>query len=255
MFHFLLKHIPRPILIRLSYIVKFFAPVIYYGKKYKDPIDGKTYRKFLPYGYSEKSKRKNVLSPGTLSLERHRLLWLFLKNKTNFFNDHLKVLHIAPEQCFLPIFKKMPNLEYITADIESPIADLHFDLHHSPLPDNSFDVILANHVLEHVEDDIQCMRELYRMMKPGGWGIFQVPQDTTRLTTYEDKNIKTPEEREKHFWQKDHVRLYGLDYPERLKSVGFIVEEYDYTKEFSDQEIDYYRLPKGEKIYLCKKPI
>jgi len=255
MFHFLLKHIPRPILIRLSYIVKFFAPVIYYGKKYKDPIDGKTYRKFLPYGYSEKSKRKNVLSPGTLSLERHRLLWLFLKNKTNFFNDHLKVLHIAPEQCFLPIFKKMPNLEYVTADIESPIADLHFDLHHSPLPDNSFDVILANHVLEHVEDDIQCMRELYRMMKPGGWGIFQVPQDTTRLTTYEDKNIKTPEEREKHFWQKDHVRLYGLDYPERLKSVGFIVEEYDYTKEFSDQEIDYYRLPKGEKIYLCKKPI
>jgi predicted SAM-dependent methyltransferase len=255
MFHFLLKHIPRPILIRLSYIVKFFAPVIYYGKKYKDPIDGKTYRKFLPYGYSEKSKRKNVLSPGTLSLERHRLLWLFLKNKTNFFNDHLKVLHIAPEQCFLPIFKKMPNLKYVTADIESPIADLHFDLHHSPLPDNSFDVILANHVLEHVEDDIQCMRELYRMMKPGGWGIFQVPQDTTRLTTYEDKNIKTPEEREKHFWQKDHVRLYGLDYPERLKSVGFIVEEYDYTKEFSDQEIDYYRLPKGEKIYLCKKPI
>ena len=254
MFHFLLKHIPRPILIRLSYIVKFFAPVIYYGKRYKDPIDGKTYRKFLPYGYSEKSKRKNALSPGTLSLERHRLLWLFLKNKTNFFNDHLKVLHIAPEQCFLPIFKKMPNLKYVTADIESPIADLHFDLHHSPLPDNSFDVILANHVLEHVEDDIQCMRELYRMMKPGGWGIFQVPQDTTRLTTYEDKNIKTPEEREKHFWQKDHVRLYGLDYPERLKSVGFIVEEYDYTKEFSDQEIDYYRLPKGEKIYLCKKP-
>ncbi len=155
MFHFLLKHIPRPILIRLSYIVKFFAPVIYYGKKYKDPIDGKTYRKFLPYGYSEKSKRKNVLSPGTLSLERHRLLWLFLKNKTNFFNDHLKVLHIAPEQCFLPIFKKMPNLEYVTADIESPIADLHFDLHHSPLPDNSFDVILANHVLEHVEDETQ----------------------------------------------------------------------------------------------------
>jgi len=255
MFHFLLRHIPRPILIRLSYIVKFIAPIIYYGKKYKDPIDGKTYRKFLPYGYSEKSKRKNVLSPGTLSLERHRLLWLFLKDKTNFFKDHLKVLHIAPEQCFLPIFKKLPNLEYITADIESPIADLHFDLHHSPLPDNYFDVILANHVLEHVEDDIQCMRELYRMMKPGGWGIFQVPQDTTRLTTYEDQNIKTPEEREKHFWQKDHVRLYGLDYPDRLKSVGFIVEEYDYTKEFSDKEIDYYRLPKGEKIYLCKKPI
>lgn len=253
MFHYLLKKIPRPLLIRISYIVKFFGPVLFYGKRYQDPIDGRTYRIFLPYGYSPKSKRKNVLSPGTLSLERHRLLWLFLKNKTNFFSAPLKVLHIAPEQCFLPVFKKMPNLEYYTADIESPIADMHFDLHHAPLSDNTFDVILANHVLEHVDDDIQCMKELYRMMKPGGWGIFQVPQDTTRTHTYEDKRITSPEEREKHFWQKDHVRLYGLDYPDRLRSVGFVVEEYDYTAEFSDKEIEYYRLPKGEKIYLCKK--
>lgn len=255
MFHFLLKKIPRPVLIRMSYLVKFFAPLLFYGKRYKDPINNKTYRKFLPYGYSEKSKRQNVLSPGTLSLERHRLLWLFLRNKTNFFSATLKVLHIAPEQCFLPIFKSMKNLEYITADIESPIADLHFDLHHAPLPDNTFDVIFANHVLEHVEDDIQCMKELFRMMKPGGWGIFQVPQDTTREKTYEDKSITSPEEREKHFWQKDHVRLYGLDYPERLKRAGFVVEEYDYTKTFTEEEIDYYRLPKGERIYLCKKPL
>lgn len=253
MFHYLLKKIPRPVLIRLSYVIKFFAPIIFYGKKYKDPINGKTYRKFLPYGYSEKSKRKNVLSPGTLSLERHRLLWLFLKTQTDFFTNHYKVLHIAPEQCFLPIFKKMKNLDYTTADLVSPIADLHFDLHHIPLPDNSYDVIFANHVLEHVENDIQCMKELYRVMKPNGWGIFQVPQDTSRTTTYEDKNITTPEEREKHFWQKDHVRLYGLDYPDRLRSVGFVVEEYDITKEMNDAEIDYYRLPKNEKIYLCKK--
>lgn len=253
MFHYLLKKIPRPILIRISYVVKFFAPIIFYGKKYKDPINGKTYRKFLPYGYSEKSERKNVLSPGTLSLERHRLLWLYLKNKTNFFTTNHSVLHIAPEQCFLPIFRKMHNLKYTTADYESPIADLHFDLHHSPLSDNSFDVIFCNHVLEHVENDIQCMKELYRMMKPGGWGIFQVPQDISRQQTYEDKSITTPEEREKHFWQKDHVRLYGLDYADRLKSVGFDVIEEDYTKTLSDKETDYYRLPRREKIYLCRK--
>lgn len=254
MFHFLLRHIPRPILIRFSLWFSKVAPLLYYGNRYEDPISGRTYRKFLPYGYSKKAKRKNVLCPGSLSLERHRLLWLYLKSRTDFFTARHKILHIAPEQCFYKIFRKMKNLEYVTGDYNSPIADVKFDLHRAPFPNNSFDVILCNHVLEHVDDADQCMRELYRIMKPGGWGIFQVPLDTTKEKTYEDKSITSPEAREEHFWQKDHVRLFGLDYKDKLASAGFTVKVDDFVTSFTPEQVDRYRLPANEMIYFCSKP-
>jgi SAM-dependent methyltransferase len=253
MFHFLLRHIPRPLLIRFSLLFSRVAPLLYYGKRYEDPISGKTYRKFLPYGYSGRAKRKNVLCPGSLSLERHRLLWLYLKQKTDFFTAPHKMLHIAPEQCFYRLFRSMKNLDYTTGDYNSPIADIHFDLHHAPFADNTYDVILCNHVLEHVEDADQCMRELYRIMKPGGWGIFQVPLDTSRQVTLEDKSITTPEDREKLYWQKDHVRLFGLDYKNRLAAAGFGVTVDDFINSFTPELADRYRLPVGEMIYLCRK--
>ncbi len=253
MFHFLLRTIPRPLLIQMSLLFSRIAPLIYKGDRYTDPISEKSYRKFLPYGYSGRAKRKNVLCPGSLSLERHRLLWLYLKNKTDFFTRPHEMLHIAPEQCFYRIFKAQSNLKYTTADLNSPIADVHMDLHKAPFNDNSFDVIFCNHVLEHVEDDAQCMRELYRIMRPGGWGIFQVPQDTSREKTYEDKTITHPEDREIHFWQKDHVRLYGLDFKTRLEKAGFEVIADDYINSFTPEEIDRYRLPAGELIYFCRK--
>jgi len=253
MFHFLLRTIPRPILITFSLWFSKIAPLIYKGTRYTDPISGKSYRKFLPYGYSGKAKRKNVLCPGSLSLERHRLLWLYLQNKTDFFTKNYKMLHIAPEQCFYKLFKAMKNLTYTTGDYNSPIADVHFDLHKAPFEDNSFDVIFCNHVLEHVEDDAQCMRELYRIMKPGGWGIFQVPLDVTRAKTYEDASITSEADREIHFWQKDHVRLFGLDYKDRLSAAGFNVTVDDYVNQLSPADVDKFRLPAGEMLYVCRK--
>lgn len=253
MFHFILRTIPRPLLIKLSLIFSKVAPIIYYGNKFEDPISGKTYRKFLPYGYSGRAKRSNVLCPGSLSLERHRLLWLYLKEKTDFFTKKREMLHIAPEQCFYKLFKAMPNLNYLTGDYNSPIADIHFDLHKAPFDDNKFDVIFCNHVLEHVEDADQCMRELYRIMAPGGFGIFQIPQDTSREKTYEDKTITSEKEREIHFWQKDHVRLFGLDYKDKLAEAGFKVTVEDYTKQLSPELVERYRLPKGELLYVCSK--
>lgn len=253
MFHFLLRTIPRPILIWFSLGFSKIAPILYYGTRYEDPITGKTYRKFLPYGYGGRAKRTNVLCPGSLSLERHRLLWLYLKQRTNFFTAPHTMLHIAPEQCFYKLFKKQSNLKYTTGDYNSPIADVHFDLHHAPFEDNSYDVIFCNHVLEHVEDANQCMRELYRIMKPGGWGIFQVPLDTTRSTTLEDPSITSESDREKHYWQKDHVRLFGLDYKTKLEAAGFKVKVDDFVNTLGADLVDRYRLPAGEMIYFCEK--
>ena len=96
---------------------------------------------FLPYGYGK--QRNNVLSPSTLSLERHRLLWLYLKNETSFFTDKPKLLHIAPEYCFIDRFEKHLGDQYITADIESPLAKVKMDLHDLPFPDNSFDAVFC----------------------------------------------------------------------------------------------------------------
>jgi len=251
-YKFLLNTLPRPLLIRLSYPFKKVAPLLYKGDNVACPVCERSFRKFLSYG-SDMAHRENVLCPYDLTLERHRLMWLYLKGETDFFTHKLSVLHIAPEQCFHPLFKKQKNLDYLTGDLVSPIADLHFDLHDIPLEDNRFDVVFCNHVLEHVDDAQRCMEELFRVMKKGGWGIFQVPQDFSRAVTYEDASITSPEEREKHFWQKDHVRLFGRDYPDWLRKAGFEVDEYKPLDHFSEEQVECYRLMKNEVLYIARK--
>jgi SAM-dependent methyltransferase len=250
-FKFFLNLFPRPQLIRLSYLARPILALFLRGSKFTDPIDNKSFRTFLPYGYGK--QRPNILSPSTLSLERHRLLWLYLKNETDFFTAEKKALHFAPEQCFLKQFRKLKNIDYTTTDLLSPIADIKADICDLPFDDNSYDVILCNHVLEHIPDDTKAMQELYRVMKPGGYGIFQIPQDLNRDTTFEDDTITDKAERAKIFGQYDHVRVYGRDYFDKLRSIGFKVEEIDYTTQLSDTEIDKYRLAKGEIIPLVKK--
>ncbi|MBP0904485.1 class I SAM-dependent methyltransferase [Mariniflexile gromovii] len=252
-FKIILNSIPRPLLIRLSYIIRPVLAFILKGNTFTDPIDGKSFKSFLPYGYGK--QRNNVLSPSTLSLERHRLLWLYLKNETKFFNskETLKVLHFAPEQCFLKRFKKLKNLDYTTTDLLSPIADVKADICNLPFTDNTYDVILCNHVLEHIPDDTKAMQELYRVMKVGGMGIFQIPQDLNRAITFEDNTITDKKERAKIFGQYDHVRVYGRDYFDKLRSVGFKVEEVDYTSKLSEVDITKYCLAKGEIIPVVYK--
>ena len=246
-----LNHIPRPWLIRMSYWARPFLVQLYKGNKYTDPIDGSSFRKLLPYGYE--NPRENVLSPSTLSLERHRLMWLYLKNETQFFTQNLKVLHIAPEQCFLSRFRNMTNLDYTTLDIESPIADIKADIRNLPLEDNSFDVIFCNHVLEHIVEDSVAMQELYRVMKRGGWGIFQVPMRYNLAETYEDFTITSHEDRQKHFGQYDHVRWYGMDYFTRLKNAGFEVDTSFTTNRFSYEEQQKFALMPGEILPVVRK--
>lgn len=251
LFKFILNNIPRPILIRLSYVARPILAFLLKGDRYTDPIDGKSFKAFLPYGYG--NQRSNVLSPSTLSLERHRLLWLYLNRETDFFTAPKKVLHFAPEQAFYSLFKNQKKLDYTTTDLESPLADVKADICNLPFEDNSYDLILCNHVLEHIPDDQQAMRELYRILKPGGMGIFQIPQDLSRTETFEDNSITDPKERAAIFGQYDHVRVYGVDYFDKLRQVGFKVNEVDYTSILTKEEVDRYCLAAGEIIPVCSK--
>ena len=221
------------------------------GSRYTDPIDGRSFRSFLPYGYEK--PRENVLSPSTLSLERHRLLWLFLKEETDFFTESAKILHFAPEQAFYKRFRRLSNIDYTTTDLNSPLADVKADICKLPFQENTFDVVLCNHVLEHIPDDKMAMKEILRVMKSGGWGVFQVPQDLKRDRTFEDDSITDQAERARIFGQYDHVRIYGRDYFDKLRQVGFDVEEIDLTAKLTAEEIDRYRLAKGEIIPLVRK--
>ncbi|MBI1268199.1 MAG: methyltransferase domain-containing protein [Cryomorphaceae bacterium] len=245
------RFVPRHYLQQVAHLGLRLISPFYFGNNIEDPINGKTYRKILPYGRI--TPRENALAPNSLSLERHRLIWLFLKERTNFFNAPHKMLHMAPEYCFLRLFRKMNNLEYVTGDLVSPWADHHFDVHEIPFEDNSFDVLMANHLLEHVEDDAQVMREFYRVMKPGGWGIFQVPIDYSNPKTEEDKSITNPAERERLYWQRDHVRLFGRDYGDRLRKAGFVVTESHFASELGVELQKRYAITPEEIIYFCEK--
>ena len=274
LFKLILNTIPRPLLIRLSYVARPVLAFALKGTIFTDPIDGKSFKMFLPYGYG--TQRNNVLSPSTLSLERHRLLWLYLNKETDFFqpelvsgssvtnikriklrdaetNSALKVLHFAPEQAFYKLFRNQKNLDYTTTDLFSPLADVKADICNLPFEDNQYDVILCNHVLEHIPDDTKAMQELYRVLKPGGMAILQIPQDLSRVTTFADDTIKDQKERAKIFGQYDHVRIYGRDYFDKLRSIGFKVIEEEYTTKIAPELVEKYCLAKGEIIPVCFK--
>ena len=181
-------------------------------------------------------------------------MYLFLQRKTNFFSSPLKVLHVAPELCFIDRFEQQPNLDYITADIESPLAKVKMDIHAIPFPEASFDVVFCNHVMEHVENDAQAMQEIHRVLKPGGWGIIQIPLfHPLPEKTYENARITSAADREKAFGQSDHVRLYGKDYGKRLQAAGFTVDENHYVDELPADEVERYALPKDEIIFYVEK--
>jgi SAM-dependent methyltransferase len=250
LFHFALRIFPRPLLIRVSQWLYPLLDLWYRGKNYTDPINGKSYRKFLPYGYQK--QRPNVLSPGTLSLERHRLLWLYFDRETNFFDRTADVLHIAPEQAFVKRFKKLNHRSYITSDMHSPLADVQADICKLPFSDEQFDWVVCNHVLEHIPNDKIAMQQIYRVLKPGGTAILQVPLRPDQ-NTYEDDRITDPKERARVFGQYDHVRIYGKDYQNRLEQVGFQVKMLAYAEQLTLEEQTRYAVPANEIIPVCTK--
>lgn len=244
----LIRFVPRTYLQRIGGSGIKVIGLFYRGQKVLCPVCTTGFRSFLPYGRI--NPRPNALCPNCLSLERHRLIWLYLQEKTNFFTGALHVLHIAPEACFIKRFEKIHGNHYITADIESPLAKVKMDIHKIPFGENTFDVVLCNHVLEHVRDDIEAMSEIYRVLKSGGFSIMQIPFfNPVADVTFEDNTITDPREREKIFGQNDHVRKYGKDYTQRIERSGLKAVEEDFVNTLSPEVRNRFGLVMGEIIY------
>jgi SAM-dependent methyltransferase len=237
-------------------IFKFNDNLRHIGADVQCPICQSRYKIFRPYGLN-----KNIGCPKCGSHQRHRLLWKYFKEKNQIPDKkNIKILHFAPEKFFYDLFSKTDNIEYFPVDLfpeiynyKGKIKITKVDITNIPFENNYFDIIICNHVLEHIPNDHLAMSELFRVLKKDGFSILQVPIDYKREKTYEDFKITDPKEREIAFGQTDHVRWYGRDYTERLKNVGFKVFEDDFIDTFNDQDKFKYGLMNGEIIYKCVK--
>jgi len=194
------------------------------------------------------------MCPRCGSLGRMRVDWLFLNSRTDLLQSPKRLLHVAPEVCIGRHLERLPNISYLSADYASALAMEQMDITDIHYPDDSFDVILCNHVLVYVNDDRQAIREIFRVLSSGGWALLQVPIDISRETTFEDPSVTDPRERHRIFGQYDHVRIYGRDYLQRLKEAGFEVSVDEFVKELPASTIERLGLDTSETIYLCRKP-
>lgn len=221
------------------------------GDAVECPCCGGRFRHFLVAG---RPPRWNARCPGCGAFERHRLLWLYLRERTRALDSPARLLAVAPERALERPLRQVPTLSYVSGDLDSPLAMVHFDLGALPFRDGTFDAILCTHVLEHVGDAHRAMRELYRVLAPGGWALLQSPIDATRATTYEDATIVTPGERARAFGQRDHQRVFGRDYGDWLRAAGFEVQIEDFARGLGAGAIARHALDPDEHIFRCTRP-
>jgi len=233
-----------------------FARVRNFGLTRYCPCCKSHLRQFVPYPHPPRPgrrTRREARCPICGSLERHRLIVQYLEERTDFWNSAPKrVLHVAPERQIARIIRRATGVRYVSTDIESPRAMVKADLMRLGFADNSFDIIYCSHVLEHVPDDGQAMRELRRVLRSDGWAILQVP--VVRDRTYEDASITSEEGRLAAFGQHDHVRAYGPDYADRLRAAGFAVKVDNYLRDLSEAT----RMKLGlseynEDVHFCRR--
>ena len=204
-------------------------------------------------------RRENCICPRCYSTDRDRLINLYIGSHIKLSKEKLKMLHIAPSGSLKAFFTSLDNIDYQAGTkyhegFYYSKETMILDITNLAFEDNRFDIIMCNHVLEHVNDDNKAMQELYRVLKPGGLGILQVPISAVLNQTYENPDIIDPKDREEHFGQFDHVRLYGADYPEKLKKVGFEVKLLKPNENsWIIDNIDYYAVNPNEVLYVVSK--
>ena len=220
----------------------------YFGFDHQCNICGRQLRTFN----RGKATQNELECPFCMSRPRHRTAFIYFNQRTDIFEAKPKrMLHVAPEPSLGPKFRSARSVDYLSADLDPSSAMVQMDITDIHLTDNSFDVIYCSHVLEHIPDDRKAMRELARVLKPGGWAILAVPILRTDKT-FEDPNIKTAMDRERIYGQSDHVRMYGPDFVDRLRESGFDVTVDHFASSFSDSMVRRYGLSR-EDIYVCRK--
>ncbi len=225
----------------------------YLGNAVECPCCDNSFSRFVRHRGREQAK-----CPRCGSLERHRLLWLYLLEHTDLFSRPMSLLHFAPEYSYQRRLSRIPALHYVTADLDSPLATHQVDIMDLPFEDESFDALLCSHVLEHVADDRRALAEIRRVLRPGGWALLMTPIDRRREQTFEDPSVTTPEQRHRVFGQSDHVRLYGADFDERVASAGFAVSCDRYVEQLDEQVVARHGLRReqddafsDEDVFLC----
>ena len=202
-------------------------------------------REFAPFGVT---RRPRARCPKCGSLERHRLLWLFLTSRPHLLEGTQRLLHIAPEPVMAGLFKSVPGIHYISADLMAA-TDIRLDITALPFADGSLDAVVCSHVLDHVPDDRAAMCEFRRVLDPHGWAILQSPMDPRRAIAVEDFSVQAPAERERVFGQFDHVR--GRDYFDRLTTAGFRVEAVPFADHLGPKTAARHAV-RREEIVLCR---
>lgn len=224
---------------------------MFFGNKVTCPCCGGNFRRFLPM-----NNRDDVRCPKCESLERQRSLWLYLKNKTNILADNLKVLHVAPvgpEKIIRNNLEAFPTIVYVGADLKSSEVPIKMDITDIKYADNYFDVILCVHVLEHVIDDLKAMKELFRVLKPGGWAIILAPIGAGLEITLEETDLTDPKKQTEKFGMPGHIRIYGKDYKERLEKAGFNVKIDTYIRDLGSEILKKYGMNIEDDMYVCTK--
>ena len=229
----------------------------YGGRGRQCPCCGGKFRRFRDQHGRGWSKPESVC-PGCGSRSRQRALVLFLQDTPEPGNRPLGVLHFAPEPEVARHLRDRPGISYLSADLDPSRAMVEADMTALPFEDGAFDLVIVGHVLEHIPDDARALRELFRVTRPGGRAVLQHPIEYA-FPTYEDWTITAPEVRADAFGQHDHVRVYGRDFPERVRAAGFDVERVRYEELVLPETVECHGLRdaqgtlKADDIYVCTK--
>lgn len=241
-------------------IRRIYALIFWRGERYSCPICGKSFKKFFAAGlakgvlFREKviggGYRENAVCPNCGAAERLRLEYLFMQRHTDILTGQCKVLHFAPEDQLTRQLCRNKKITYLSGDLQKGVAMAVVDITAIQFNDDEFDYVICNHVLEHITEEGQALKELARVLKPNGKLLITVPISYINQNTGEQKNL-TGDKRLELYGQTDHVRLYGADFPERLQKAGFKVETYCAGVNIAEEYVHKYALLAGETVYIC----
>jgi ubiquinone/menaquinone biosynthesis C-methylase UbiE len=231
----------KKIFIKNEKIFRGIVYLFYVGKNKQCNICNRKLRKFIILNSGDQ------LCPGCGSLRRNRRLWDIIQDDIK--TENISILDFSPSRCLYYKFKSIENINYVSSDFKNEfLADKKYDITCIDCPSEKFDIIICYHILEHIADDRKAIKELGRVLKPGGKCFIQTPFKEGEI--YENSSIADPKERAKHFGQEDHLRIYSITgLKQRIEETGLKVE----IKQFIIENENYYGFSENEFLLLVTK--